>query len=98
MITVLSSSPGLPPDCLDFTTSVARFTSVKAFPQNLEISVQMPLFSDGTFMTLHYSISSLPAVSDYTPRQADDRIDLSPEQGVERRCRIEWLVNRWLRR
>jgi hypothetical protein len=81
--------------------AVARWTSVKAFPKNLELSVQMPLQGDGTFMTLHYSISELPQEGEYEPRVADDRIgyfltairDYSagdPEEG-----RMLRFVNRW---
>ncbi|MDC3379429.1 DUF5117 domain-containing protein, partial [Planctomycetota bacterium] len=79
----------------------ARFTATKAFPQNLEIGVQMPDYSDGTFMTLHYSISSLPELSDYTPRQADDRIGYfltairDYSAGDPRQGRMLRLVNRW---
>lgn len=81
--------------------SVARFTKVKAFPNNVEVAVQMPLHGDGTFMTLHYSISQLPDEGDYSPRMADDRIgyfltairdysDGDPDEG-----RMMRFVNRW---
>lgn len=81
--------------------SVARFTKVKTFPQNVEIAIRMPLRGDGTFMTLHYSISELPEAGDYTARKADDRIgyfhtairdytDGDPIDG-----RMVRLINRW---
>lgn len=80
---------------------VARFVTTKAFPSNVEVAVQMPLRGDGTFMTLHYSISELPSEGEYSPRVADDRIgyfltairdysDGDPEEG-----RMVRFVNRW---
>lgn len=80
---------------------VARFVKTKAFPKNVEVAVQMPLRGDGTFMTLHYSISELPNEGEYSPRVADDRIgyfltairdysDGDPEEG-----RMVRFVNRW---
>jgi Met-zincin/Domain of unknown function (DUF5117) len=82
-------------------TSLSRFRRTKAFPSNIEVAVQMPLYGDGTFVTLAYSISRLPAVEDYTPRQADDRLGYfvtairdytegDPDEG-----RMVRLVNRW---
>lgn len=80
---------------------VARFVKTKAFPSNVEVAVQMPLRGDGTFMTLHYSISELPSEGEYRPRVADDRIgyfltairdysDGDPEEG-----RMVRYINRW---
>lgn len=80
---------------------VARFVTTKTFPRNAEVAVQMPLRGDGTFMTLHYSISQLPDEGEYSPRPADDRIgyfltairdysDGDPEEG-----RMVRFVNRW---
>jgi len=80
-------------------SSLAKFSGSKNFPENTEISVQMPS-SSGTLITLHYSISSLPKTG-YKPRLADDRIgyfttvlkDFSPGNKDDNR----WVryVNRW---
>ncbi|RMG16690.1 MAG: DUF5117 domain-containing protein [Planctomycetota bacterium] len=82
-------------------TSLVRFTKVKAFPQNVEVALQMPLLGDGTFVTLHYSISSLPPLKEYTPRLADDRIGYfytairDYTQGDPREGRMVRYINRW---
>ncbi|MBL1218814.1 MAG: DUF5117 domain-containing protein [Planctomycetes bacterium] len=46
--------------------------SVKAFPQNIEITFEGP-GSDGRLTKLHYSLSSIPSTN-YSPREADERI------------------------
>ncbi|MGE0706492.1 MAG: zinc-dependent metalloprotease [Planctomycetota bacterium] len=82
-------------------SSLARFTAAKAFPKNDEVAVRMPLYGDGTFVTLHYSLSALPEEDDYQPRHADDRIGYfdtairdytggDPQEG-----RMIRLINRW---
>mgnify|MGYP002878936631 CR=1 FL=1 len=82
-------------------SNLARFVKTKAFPKNIEVAVRMPLYGDGTFMTLHYSISFLPEKDDYTPRLADDRlgyfltairdyVEGDPQDG-----RMVRYVNRW---
>jgi len=82
-------------------TSVAALTKTKAFPENCEIAVRAPLFGDGTFTTLYYSIASLPALDDYTPREADDRIGYfltairDYTAGDPREGRMIRFVNRW---
>ncbi len=82
-------------------TGLARFTKVKAFPQNVEVAVNMPLYGDGTFMTLHYSISQLPSLEEYTPRVADERIGYfvtairDYTSGDPREGRMVRLINRW---
>jgi hypothetical protein len=53
--------------------ALAKFTKVKAFPQNVELAVTMPGRGDGQLTTLHYSLLKLPR-SDYRPRKADDRV------------------------
>lgn len=66
--------------------ALATVGNVKAFPQNLEIPVTMPMSGGGgspalgirggqggEMVTLHYSISSIPK-TDYKPREADERI------------------------
>jgi hypothetical protein len=83
-------------------SSLARYAkTTKAFPNNLEVSVRMPLSGDGTFMTLHYSISRLPKLEDYTPRLADDRLGYfltairDYTAGDPREGRMMRYVNRW---
>ena len=51
---------------------IATVGKVKAFPQNIEVPVTIPVAS-GELTTLHYSISTLPK-TDYKPRESDERI------------------------
>ena len=82
-------------------TDVARLVQVKPFPQNLEVALQVPLSGDGTFVTLHYSISQLPTLEDYKPRKADDRIGYfvtairDYTEGDPREGRMVRYLNRW---
>jgi hypothetical protein len=82
-------------------SSLARFTKTKAFPKNAEIAIRMPMYGDGTFMTLHYSISALPEKDGYTPRTADDRIGYfltairDYTRGDPQDGRMVRLINRW---
>ncbi len=52
--------------------SLARIGNVKAFPQNVEIPVTLPV-QGGEMTTLHYSISVIPR-TEFTPRESDDRV------------------------
>jgi hypothetical protein len=52
--------------------NLARFGDIKAFPQNVEIPVTVPM-AGGELTTLHYSISMIPNTN-YRPREADERI------------------------
>lgn len=52
--------------------SMVEYSTLKSFPENIEIGLTFP-DRYGDFITLHYSIRSLPA-SSYQPRMADDRI------------------------
>lgn len=52
--------------------ALARIGDVKAFPQNIEIPVTMPM-QGGELTTLHYSISIIPNTN-YKPREADERV------------------------
>jgi hypothetical protein len=56
--------------------ALATFKEVKAFPDNIEISIEMPAGGGGggQLRTFHYSISKLPENTGYTPREADERI------------------------
>lgn len=51
---------------------LASLGTVKAFPQNLEIPVTLPMPS-GELTTLHYSLSVIPKTN-YVPRESDYRI------------------------
>jgi hypothetical protein len=66
--------------------ALATIGSVKAFPQNLEIPITLPMGggggnaalgipagAGGEMVTLHYSISTIPK-TDYKPRESDERI------------------------
>lgn len=66
--------------------SLATIGGVKAFPQNIEIPITMPMSggggvpalgigggAGGELVTLHYSISTIPK-TDYKPRESDERI------------------------
>lgn len=53
-------------------SALAKYVQLKAFPQNVEIAVELP-DRLGNFIVLHYSIRALPN-SNYQPRVADERI------------------------
>ncbi|HRP63579.1 MAG TPA: zinc-dependent metalloprotease [Phycisphaerales bacterium] len=57
---------------LSGNAALARIGDIKAFPQNVEIPVTIPM-DGGELTTLHYSISTIPR-SDYKPREADERV------------------------
>lgn len=52
---------------------LAVIKEAKAFPENIEISIEMPA-GGGQLRTFHYSISRLPENTGYKPREADERI------------------------
>jgi hypothetical protein len=52
--------------------ALAKVGQVKAFPNNVEIPVTIPM-DRGEMTTLHYSISVIPK-TDYKPCESDDRI------------------------
>jgi len=52
---------------------LATIKAVKAFPENIEVTIEMPVGS-GQLRTFHYSISRLPDSTGYKPREADERI------------------------
>ena len=54
-------------------TKLATIKEAKAFPENIEISIEMPA-GGGTLRTFHWSISRLPEKTGYTPREADERV------------------------
>ncbi len=53
--------------------NLAVFKEIKAFPENIEIGVEIPV-AGGQLRTFHYSISRLPENTGYKPREADERI------------------------
>ena len=80
--------------------SLAKFDASKNFPENSEVRVTLPS-SDGTLITLAYSLSLLKPNPAYKPREADDRIgyfttvlkDFSEENKDENR--MVRFCNRW---
>ncbi len=70
--------------------SLARINKAKAFPQNIEVALELPLAqrasggplfgldmapqSGGRMTELHYSISLVPQNTGYKPREADPRV------------------------
>lgn len=54
-------------------TRLATLEAAKAFPENLEITYEMP-GPGGRLMDLHYSFRSLPADPTFKPRLADSRV------------------------
>ncbi len=73
--------------------------SAKAFPENIEISVEGPV-SGGAIREFHYSISVIPDNTGYKPRMADTRVgyfttsyrDLGKFNNDEKWVRY---INRW---
>jgi len=54
-------------------TNLMTIKTAKAFPQNIEIGVEVPS-SSGQLRTFHYSISQITENKTYKPRVADERI------------------------
>jgi hypothetical protein len=52
---------------------LAALKSAKAFPENVEISYEMPT-AGGKLQEIHFSFSRIPDNTGYTPRVADQRI------------------------
>lgn len=78
---------------------LATLKAAKAFPQNIEISYEMP--GDGSrLQEFHYSISKIPDSTGYKPRAADERVgyfttvyrDLSQFKDEQKWVRY---INRW---
>lgn len=78
---------------------LATVVSTKAFPQNVEITIEVPV-AGGKLTKFHYSISLLPDKTGYKPREADERIgyfttvyrDLGKYKNDEKWVRY---INRW---
>lgn len=80
-------------------TRLASISKAKAFPENIEVAIEMPVAS-GQFRTFHWSISSLRSTPGYQPREADERVgyfttefrDLGRYQDEKKNVRY---INRW---
>ncbi len=78
---------------------VFSIATAKAFKDNIEVAFEVPSAS-GNMKNLHYSVSEIPASTDYKPRIADQRVgyfttsfsDLAKYDDRETRVRY---VNRW---
>lgn len=53
--------------------SLYKLKTVKAFPQNVEVSIEVPV-EGGRLKTIHYSFSLMPDNTGYQPRVADTRV------------------------
>ncbi len=54
-------------------TKLAEIKSAKAFPHNLEFTLELPR-SNGQVVQIHYSIGSPPKSTGFKPREADRRV------------------------
>jgi len=80
-------------------TNLLTITSAKAFPNNIEIAIEMPV-AGGTLKEFHYSISAVEGSAGYEPRKADQRLgyftttyrDLGKFEDGEKIVRY---INRW---
>lgn len=78
---------------------LAALKSAKAFPENVEISYEMPT-AGGRMQEFHFSLSRIPDNTGYKPRVADERVgyfttvyrDLGKMTGEEKWVRF---INRW---
>lgn len=64
---------GYGPRVINANVKLATLESAKAFPENIEVSYQMPA-ANGRLVRLHYSIRDLPENPTYKPRLADSRV------------------------
>ena len=80
-------------------TDLAEVESVKAFPNNIEVTFQLPI-AGGQLAKIHYSIGIPPKDPSYKPREADrrvgffytdftDRNEHDPDKAFKR------YINRW---
>lgn len=59
------------------SSDLSKWSSMKAFPENVELSVDLAMMGrgEGRRMLFHYSISKIPdSANGYKPREADDRV------------------------
>jgi hypothetical protein len=61
------------PQASGANANLATLTEVKAFPENIEITIQMPA-GNGALRSFHWSVSRLPENTGYKPREADERV------------------------
>jgi hypothetical protein len=75
------------PQAERLNAALAMIKEAKAFPENIEVSVEAPLpggsgraggmgenINAGRLQTYHYSISTIRSNPDYKPREADERV------------------------
>jgi hypothetical protein len=79
--------------------SLVKLVKAKAFPQNIEIAYELP-DRTGKLLTIHYSISLIPAAGSYQPREADPRVGYftTAYRDVSRNDKdTQWVryINRW---
>lgn len=80
-------------------TSLTSITKAKAFPKNIEIAYEVPMY-DGMLKSLHFSVSKVEGSDGFKPRKADERIgyflteysDYGKYQEDETEVRY---INRW---
>jgi len=80
-------------------TALATIKKAKAFPNNVELAIEMPV-ANGTIKTFYYSLALVPDGGGYQPRLADERIgyfqtwfrDLGKFKDEEKWVRY---INRW---
>lgn len=80
-------------------SELVKIAKAKAFPNNCEIAYEVPN-RDGTLVTVHYSISLIPASTGYTPREADQRVGFftTSYRDISRQKEdTQWVryINRW---
>lgn len=86
-------------DAAGLNPNLTTVTSAKAFPENVEISVEGPV-GGGAIREFHYSVSMIPNNTGYKPRAADQRVgyfttsyrDLGKFNNDEKWVRY---INRW---
>jgi hypothetical protein len=60
-------------DAAGANTALETVTKAKAFPENIEIAIEMPV-RGGVLKTFYYSIRTVKDNTGYQPRQADERV------------------------
>lgn len=86
-------------DAAGLNPRLTTVSSAKAFPENIEVSVEGPV-SNGAMREFHYSVSMIPNSTGYQPRTADQRVgffttsyrDLGKFNNDEKWVRY---INRW---
>lgn len=79
--------------------NLAEIDSVKAFPNNIEVTYQLPI-AGGQLAKIHYSIGVPPKDPSYKPREADRRVgffytDFTERAEHDRDEATKRYINRW---